>query len=93
MLDYVLLGRMKAEFEAACRAIDERANTAESDMLKSAWSALLDGNTVARDRVLGKHGAVTDARNKAKKEAWYRIGEKHGLSRETADAAIKRIYQ
>lgn len=91
MLDYVTLGMMKAEFEEACRAIDARADSAEKDTLRGAWDALLDGDTAQRDRVLGKHGDITDARNKAKMEAWFRIGERHGISRDQAGEYLKRI--
>lgn len=91
MLNYAMLGMMKAEFEEACRAIDMRADDAERGILKGAWGALLDGDTAEQDRVLGKHGSVTDARNKAKMEAWFRIGEKHSISREDAAGYLKRI--
>lgn len=91
MLDYVVLGMMKAEFEEACRIIDSRADGAEKNILRDAWDALLDGDTLERDRVLAKHGDITDARNKAKMEAWLRIGEKHGISRDEAASYLKRI--
>lgn len=82
---------MAAEFKDACRAIDQRADEAERQTLQGAFQSLLAGDTAKRDRLCGRHSDVGDARDKAKIEAWLRIGEKYGLSREVALKALKRI--
>lgn len=88
MTDFIKLGMMKAEFDAACKAIDERARQASTESLKSAWQALLDNNLTKRDRACDKAAGIADLVVRAKTEAWLRIGEKHGFSRDDAERLL-----
>lgn len=90
-LDYIALGMMKAEFDKACAAIDERLGEAQSDLLREAFQSLLRGDTARRDKLCAKDPVIVEAAQKAKVEAWLRIGEKHGLKRDDAMATLKRI--
>lgn len=92
MTDYIVLGMMKAEFEAACAAIDERADAATQDSVRSAFASLMAGDLEGRDKGCDLAGRALDAKARAKKEAWYRIGEKYGISREQADSARAKLY-
>ena len=84
IVDYVLLGRMKAEFKDACKRIDQVADTAETTALQSAWQNLTEGNLTGRDHFCSRVEDAQKSRYDAKLEAWLRIGEKYGLDRETA---------
>jgi len=88
MTDYIKLGMMLEEFREACAAIDERASDASKAALSAAWQSLLDGDTAGRDRHCDRASAVDNAAMRAKQEAWLRIGEKHGFSREDAVALL-----
>ena len=96
MIDYVTLGKMKAEFEAVCARIDQKAAEAQQSVMSDAMQAILAGQYQERDRLLKKvghqgDGTVSEATQKAKMEAWFRIGEKYGITRETATSWLREI--
>ena len=90
-MDWVKFGMMKAEFEEACAAIDQRAADVALNCLRSGFAALLGGDVEKRDRICQSADTIPGAVDAAKMEAWYRIGEKHGLSRDQAAILLQRI--
>lgn len=91
VLNQKILDEMAAEFKRACQRIDTLANDAANGSVRDAFQALLAGNTAERDRLCDLAKRAEDARAKSKIEAWYKIGEKHGISREEAARWLQKI--
>lgn len=85
------VGAMASEWREACRAIDEVADRAVRDCLAAAMEALLANNPGERDRLCDKAERAEATRMAAKKEAWFRLGEAHGIDRESAERALRRL--
>lgn len=93
-INYVTLGKMAAEFKEVCARIDQAAAEAEGTLLRDAFAALLAGDVTDRDRKLDRitgENSVRIACDDAKFEAWFRIGEKYGIPRETAERWLDEL--
>ena len=86
-----MLHRMKAEFQQACREIEERARQVKKSQRADARAALLVGDYEKRDRIIGKLKGLGEVTLRAKTEAGVRIGEKYGLNRAEMEEAIRGL--
>ena len=89
IVDPVILGRMAAELKEAVAEIRARADEAQRDSLKAAFSAIKDGDKAGRDLSCEKAANVPQITRDAILEAGLKIGEKYGFSREMILTILK----
>lgn len=86
-----MIERMAQLFRQACSKIDQRAESAQQQTMGEAFQRLARGDEAGRDRMLKKCEGIPEVARRAKVEAWIRIGEWFGLSREECEATAEQM--